>query len=309
MKLSTAFSVLTSLLVAGKIQSFTAVPSSKSQVPTFLAASTADNLENKNPDNNLQLVSRRNVFQLVSATAAANAAVALGTAAPANAATGANDGLLPDLPTSAVKDYLQYRVLLQISADFYMWELQKNVGDIDNWGEVGQLFQVNNNKGQGNPSRIEREFTNTIRIFSLSMPPDIAEEIRDTQFKFERAMAKISKATAGIRRDLPVEIDRSLVYTAKDGWEEGRVALNEFFGELNAATGLNEMRLIPPPGPDQTSQYGRSKLRYFELVKKTKLCQNRGGPSLSQAWGQLMISGYMQDSCGIPDLEGYFYQG
>mmetsp|Transcript_1404 Transcript_1404/g.1784 ORF Transcript_1404/g.1784 Transcript_1404/m.1784 type:complete len:123 (+) Transcript_1404:1-369(+) len=122
-------------------------------------------------------------------------------------------------------------------------------------------------------------------------------------------MAKISKATAGIRRDLPVEIDRSLVYTAKDGWEEGRVALNEFFGELNAATGLNEMRLIPPPGPDQTSQYGRSKLRYFELVKKTKLCQNRGGPSLSQAWGQLMISGYMQDSCGIPDLEGYFYQG
>jgi len=309
MKLSTAFSVLTSLLVAGKVQSFTAAPSSKSQVPTFLAASTADNLENKNPNNNLQLVSRRNVFQLVSATAAANAAVALGTAAPANAATGANDGLLPDLPASAVKDYLQYRVLLQISADFYMWELQKNVGDIDNWGEVGQLFQVNNNKGQGNPSRIEREFTNTMRIFSLSMPPDIAEEIRDTQFKFERAMAKISKATAGIRRDLPVEIDRSLVYTAKDGWEEGRVALNEFFGELNAATGLNEMRLIPPPGPDQTSQYGRSKLRYFELVKKTKLCQNRGGPSLSQAWGQLMISGYMQDSCGIPDLEGYFYQG
>mmetsp|Transcript_21336 Transcript_21336/g.29685 ORF Transcript_21336/g.29685 Transcript_21336/m.29685 type:complete len:309 (-) Transcript_21336:138-1064(-) len=308
MKLSTAFSVLTSLLVAGEIQSFTAVPSSQSQVPTFLAASTANNLENENHNNNLQFVSRRNVFELVSATAAANAAVALSTAAPANAATGANDGLLPDLPVSAVKDYLQYRVLLQISADFYVWELQKNVGDIDNWGEVGQLFQVNNNKGQGNPSRIEREFTNTMRIFSLSMPPDIAEEMRDTQFKFEKAMAKISKATAGIRRDLPVEIDRSLVYTAKDGWEEGRVALNEFFAQLNAATGLNEMRLIPPPGPDQSSQYGRSKLRYFELVKKTKLCQNRGGPSLSQAWGQLMISGYMQDSCGIPDLEGYFYQ-
>jgi hypothetical protein len=45
------------------------------------------------------------------------------------------------------------------------------------------------------------------------------------------------------------------------------------------------------------------------LMKKTKLCQNRGGPALSQAWGQLMISGYMQDSCGIPDLEEYFYQG
>jgi len=28
------------------------------------------------------------------------------------------------------------------------------VGDIDQWGEVGQLFRVNNNKGQGQPSKI-----------------------------------------------------------------------------------------------------------------------------------------------------------
>jgi len=309
MKLSTAFAALTSLLVVGEIHGFHAAPLSryeKLSSKTSLSASTS----NSNNNHHDHVMSRRNVFQVVTATAAANAVV-LTSAAPQPAmaaATGPNDGLLPDLPSTAVKDYLQYRVPLQISADFYTWEVQKNVGDIDNWGEIGQLFQVNNNKGQGNPSRIEREFTNTMRIFSLSMPPDIADDIRATQFKFERAMAKISKATAGVRRDLPVEIDRSLVNTAIEGWNEGRVAINEFFGQLNAATGLNEMKLIPPPGPDQTTQYGRSKLRYFELVKKTKLCQNRGGPSLSQAWGQLMISGYMQDSCGIPDLEGYFYQ-
>ena len=68
------------------------------------------------------------------------------------------------------------------------------------------------------------------------------------------------------------------------------------------------MKPIPPIGPNQLAEYGRSQRKYLELKKKIKLCQNRGGPTLSQAWGQLMISGYMQDSCGIPDLEAYFYQ-
>ena len=133
------------------------------------------------------------------------------------------------------------------------------------------------------------------------MPPDEADAMRDAQFKFEKAMQTCSKATAGVRRDLPVEIDPSNVVSAQQGWEDGRVALNEFFAVLNDTTGLNEMKLIPAAGPNQAKEYGRSKRRYEELVKKTKLCQNRGGPALSQAWGQLMISGYMQkdmDSCG-----------
>ena len=133
------------------------------------------------------------------------------------------------------------------------------------------------------------------------MPPDEADTLRDAQFKFERAMQTCSKATAGVRRDLPVEIDPSLVVKAQAGWEDGRVALNEFFTIMNEVTGLNEMKLIPAAGPNQFKEYGRSKRRYEELVKKTKLCQNRGGPALSQAWGQLMVSGYMQkdmDSCG-----------
>lgn len=57
------------------------------------------------------------------------------------------------------------------------------------------------------------------------------------------------------------------------------------------------MRPIPPVGPNQLAEYGRSQRKYLELKKKIKLCQNRGGPTLSQTWGQLMISGYMQDSC------------
>ena len=229
---------------------------------------------------------------------------------PSNAVipTGPEDGKLMDLPPDAIRSYLQYRVPLQTSADFYIFELQNNLQNVDNWGEIGELFQTNNNRGQGNPSRIEREFTNTFRILGLSMPPDTADEMREAQFKFEAAMAKISKATMGIRRDLPVEIEKEAVPNALAGWEEGRKALNDFFRILNQTTGLPELREIPPSGPNQFAEYGRSERRYVDLKKKVKLCQNRGGPTLAVAWGQLMVSGYMQDSCGIPDLADYFYQ-
>ncbi len=176
-----------------------------------------------------------------------------------------------------------------------------------------------------------------MRILLLSFPPDVSEEMRDAQFRFEKAANRISKATAGYRRDLPVEITPSTIAEAKAGWDEGRIALNEFFVLLNTAVGLDELTPIPPAGPNQTKEYGRSPRRYNELQKKIKLCQNRGGPALSQAWGkflecirsfcenaeilishtfclfchfagQLMVSGYLQDSCGIPDMDDYFRQ-
>lgn len=222
--------------------------------------------------------------------------------------TTSTSGNLPDLPPEASRSYLQYRVPLQIAADFYIFDLQNKLSDVDSWGEINQLFQTNNNNGQGQPNKIERDFTNPMRILGLSMPPDEADAMRDAQFKFERAMQVISRSVQGIRRDLPVEIDPTLVKSAERGWEEGRLALNEFFGILNDVTGLNEMKPIPARGVDQVEQYGRSARKYNELVKKTKLCQNRGGPALSQAWGYLQTTQLLQDSCGIPDLDEYFYQ-
>lgn len=130
--------------------------------------------------------------------------------------------------------------------------------------------------------------------------------MRDAQFRFEAAAAKISKATAGIRRDLPVEIETAAVPTALAGWEEGRKAINDFFTVLNDTVGMKEMKTLPPY--EKMDQYGRSRSRYLSLKKKVKLCQNRGGPTLSVAWGALMTTGYLQDSCGIPDLDEYFYQ-
>jgi len=237
--------------------------------------------------------------------------ILLGTySANAREITGPRSGELPNLPPEATRSYLQYRFPLQLAADFYIFDLQAMVGDTDEFGAVNDLIAAKGARGgQGQPSRIEREFVNPMRIIGLSMPPEYADEIRDSQFAFERAMSKLTKATAGIRRDLPVEIDKNAVPNAQAAWEDGRVALNSFFLTLNTATGLkNELTQIPPAGPNQLAEYGRSIRRYNEFMKKTKLCQNRGGPALSQAWGQLMVSGYLQDSCGVEPLEGYFFQ-
>jgi len=250
--------------------------------------------------------SRRN---FVGSTAAL--ALWTGLSPSAGAASGiatTSEGNLPDLPSEAVRSYLQYRIQLQIAADFYIFSVQDQIKDIDQWGDVGQLFQVNNNKGQGQPSKIERDFVNPMRILLLSFPPEFSDDMRDAQFRFERAAGKISKATAGYRRDLPVEVDKGSITNAIQGWDEGRIALNEFFVLLNTAVGLEELTPIPPPGPNQNKAYGRSAARYKDLTKKIKLCQNRGGPALAQTWGLLMTTGYLQDSCGIPDMEQYFRQ-
>lgn len=205
----------------------------------------------------------------------------------------------------AIRSYLQYRVPLQISADYFLFELREQIGDLDSWGEVNSLFSSSNARGgQGQPSRIERDFINPMRIVALSMPPEEADELRDAQLRFEAAMDKIRRTTAGVRRDLPVEVSPTLLPEAQKGWNEGRLALNSYFVALNSATGLKEMKIVPA----EKKEYGRSERKYVDLKKKIKLCQNRGGQALSQAWGQLMISGYMQDSCGVPDLDEYFYQ-
>mmetsp|Transcript_3872 Transcript_3872/g.5957 ORF Transcript_3872/g.5957 Transcript_3872/m.5957 type:complete len:301 (-) Transcript_3872:1377-2279(-) len=216
----------------------------------------------------------------------------------------------PDLPNDAIKSYLQYRYSLQLAADYYIFDLQNMVADTDEYGLVSELVRSSNARGgQGQPSRIERDYVNPMRIMGLSLPPEYADDVRDTQFAFERAMSKLNKATQGIKRDLSVEIDPTAVPNAKAAWEEGRVALNNFFTLLNTATGLkDELKLIPPAGPNQNAEYGRSIRRYNEFMKKTKLCQNRGGPALSQAWGQLMVSGYLQDSCGVEPMDQYFFQ-
>lgn len=191
---------------------------------------------------------------------------------------------------------LHYSSLLLRTTYTYA-QLNMNNTTIDEYGQVSELVRSTNARGgQGQPSRIEREYVNPMRIMGLSLPPEYADDVRDTQFAFERAMSKLNKATQGIKRDLSIEIDPNAVPNAKAAWEEGRVALNSFFTILNTATGLkDEMKLIPPSGPNQIAEYGRSIRRYNEFMKKTKLCQNRGGPALSQAWGQLMVSGYLQD--------------
>ena len=91
-------------------------------------------------------ISRRGWLKDNVGVAAATAAVSLSTPQIASAVTGVADGNLPDLPPEATRSYLQYRLPLQLSADYFLWDLQDRVADTDEWGEINQLFRVNNNK-------------------------------------------------------------------------------------------------------------------------------------------------------------------
>jgi hypothetical protein len=55
---------------------------------------------------------------------------------------------------------------------------------------------------------MERDFINPMRILELSMPPDEADALQKARNMFEKAMQIIGKVTAGIRRDLPVEVSQ-----------------------------------------------------------------------------------------------------
>ena len=168
----------------------------------------------KSDYDDVSISQRRTFLQQISVVSAAAMSGSVYSVSPALALPGALD----DLPPEAGRSYLQYRIPLQISADFYLWELQDKVSDPDEWGEINAIFQVNNNKGQGIPSRVERDFVNPMRILGLSMPPDVADDLRDAQFAFEKAAFNISKATKGVRRDMPVELDPADLKLAKSAW-------------------------------------------------------------------------------------------
>lgn len=132
------------------------------------------------------------------------------TATTTNLQSGGAAGILVDLPPDAVRSYLQYRIPLQTSADFYLFELHDLLSNTNEWGQIADLFTMNNSRGgQGSPSRMERDFTNTFRILGLSMPPDASEELREAQFRFEAAAAKIAK----VKRMYTVVLARGELYS------------------------------------------------------------------------------------------------
>jgi hypothetical protein len=58
----------------------------------------------------------------------------------------------------------------------------------DEWSDVSELFCMDNNCGQGQPSKIECDYVNLMRIMLLNMPPGVTDEMCYAQFRFEKAM-------------------------------------------------------------------------------------------------------------------------
>ena len=59
--------------------------------------------------------------------------------------------------------------------------------------------------------------------------------------------------------------------------------------------------------PNPTS-YPRSESKWNVQEKAKRACQNRGGPTLAQGWGALMVTGTVKNPCGDANDVVFFYQ-
>ena len=98
--------------------------------PPYHNALSVRQLEVALDDNSQVDGSRRRLFQSMPAIMIS---LSCPQSSRAVTATGPSDGNLPDLPSDAVRSYLQYRIPLQISADYYVFDLQRMVGDVEQW--------------------------------------------------------------------------------------------------------------------------------------------------------------------------------
>ena len=78
---------------------------------------------------------RREVFRDIVASSALVLSFMTSNVPVAKAAGSALD----DLPPEAQRSYKQYRIPLQIAADYYLWELRDKISVIDDWGEVNEV--------------------------------------------------------------------------------------------------------------------------------------------------------------------------
>ena len=69
------------------------------------------------------------------------------------------------LPRDFLKSYIQYRTTLQLASDYFNWDLRDAAYDNERWGELSAaLTSQSARAGQGQPSKIERDFTNPMRM-------------------------------------------------------------------------------------------------------------------------------------------------
>eukprot|EP00316_Scyphosphaera_apsteinii_P005486 CAMPEP_0119336498 /NCGR_PEP_ID=MMETSP1333-20130426/91972_1 /TAXON_ID=418940 /ORGANISM="Scyphosphaera apsteinii, Strain RCC1455" /LENGTH=267 /DNA_ID=CAMNT_0007347313 /DNA_START=13 /DNA_END=813 /DNA_ORIENTATION=- len=208
---------------------------------------------------------------------------------------------LESLPPNSALAFKRNWPAIQLGADFYVFELRSRVADPQRWDLVGSFVGTG---GDTASSRLEREFLSPMTVLSLAFPPDAGGDSMASSLQvFRRAMGQLGKA-AGSAPGPTAGPTSGEVAVAMGFWEDGRLALNDFYTALNEATGTERLVTIPVGG----ESYPRSKERYVQLIKDAALCRNRGGEALAGIWGQLMVYGTVPgvNPCGNVNLGNYF---
>ena len=139
--------------------------------------------------------------------------------------------------SEGTQNYDQYKYVLQLSADYYIFDLLPLVKDVNEWESVAQLFNSRQGRSGGQPSKIERDFINPMRILGSAFDPETNDALNDAKTNFEIASSKIIKITKGSARDLPIEQPKGAEKDLLKAWDEGRIAINKLFAVLNKEIG------------------------------------------------------------------------
>ena len=201
------------------------------------------------------------------------------------------DDYLEELPPKAKQAYLQYLPQLQLDGDYYAFELVPLLAQPGRWDQISELTASTNIGSAQSVSRLDREFVTPMKILSLAFPPDLGgEEMQTALDKFQFSMFTLSKlARKGATTGNVAGPSAKEITDIEQQWDNGRLALNAFFKEVNTATGLKRLAAIPPK--NEMKSYPRSETLYTQLLKDAALCRNRGGEQLAGLWGNLMVYG------------------
>ena len=141
-----------------------------------------------------------------------------------------------------------------------------------------------------------------MRIIGLAAPPDISDPLRDLERQFDGQIVALGKEISGRGGDSPVEVKRADVEKVQKLYKESTSTLAKWVATLSSSLPVAE---LVPPNP---TSYPRSESKWNVQEKAKRACQNRGGPTLAQGWGALMVTGTVKNPCGDANDVVFFYQ-
>jgi len=176
----------------------------------------------------------------------------------------------PPLPSS-IKSFRQYAPQLQLSGDFYLFDLAEDIRT-SNWDDVLDQFKVSGSARFVSVSRMDRDFFSPMRLLAKSVPEDEGgSDLEQVTERFESSMRRLQSVAKGVGGDVTKELKKE----AQDAWESGRQDINTYMRLANQLIAepaeVAPFTLLPSASDDSPRRD-----KYIKIKKVLAKCQQGG---------------------------------